>query len=104
MYFQKEYTKLHPRGELPVHLNDVLFSVHSVTMNIVLVVQCLIYERGEQKISLPMWTLVGGLWLTIFVALGASITEKINWLQYLYYLSYIKVGTTPIKYTPQVCV
>lgn len=49
-----------------------------------------------------MWTLVGGLWITVFCTLGAAIVEKISWLQYLYYLSYIKVGTTPIKYTPQV--
>ncbi|KAK2156231.1 hypothetical protein LSH36_218g02008 [Paralvinella palmiformis] len=99
---QKEYHLLHPKGELPVKLNDVLFSLHAISMNLILLLQCLLYERADQKVSLPMWTLVGGLWITVFCTLGAAIVEKISWLQYLYYLSYIKVGTTPIKYTPQV--
>ena len=99
---QKAYTVIHPRGELPVKFNDVLFSLHAVSMNIILIVQCLVYERADQKVSVPMMTLVGGLWLTIACGLSAAITEKMAWLQYLYYLSYIKVGTTPIKYTPQV--
>ena len=47
-------------------------------------------------------TLVGGMWLSIFSGLIAAIMDRLSWLQYLYYLSYIKVGTTPIKYTPQV--
>lgn len=49
-----------------------------------------------------MIAFVGGLWLTIFSGLIAAIMHRLTWLQYLYYLSYIKVGTTPIKYTPQV--
>ena len=93
---------LHPKGELPVRLNDVLFSLHAISMNLILLLQCIIYEKADQKVSLPMWMLVGGLWITGFCTLGAAIVEKISWLQYLYYLSYIKVGTTPIKYTPQV--
>ena len=46
--------------------------------------------------------LVGGMWLSIFSGLIAATMDRLSWLQYLYYLSYIKVGTTPIKYTPQV--
>ena len=64
--------------------------------------QCLLYERGEQRLSPAMLTLVGGLWVSMGCGLFAGIAEKVTWLQYLYFLSYIKVGTTPIKYTPQV--
>ena len=104
LYFhsQKDYTKLHPKGLLPVKINDVLFSIHAVLMNSVLILQCYVYERGEQKLSSSMITLVGGLWSTMVVGLFMAISEKIKWIRYIYYLSYIKVGTTPIKYTPQV--
>ena len=72
-------------------------------MNLILIGQCYVYERGDQKVSSSMVTLVGGLWMTMIGGLFAAITERVTWLRYLYYLSYIKVGTTPIKYTPQVC-
>jgi cystinosin len=102
LIFQREYTSRHPKGELPVKINDVLFSFHAIAMNCILIGQCLCYERAEQKISLSMGTLVCGLWASIFGVLFFTIAEKVAWLQYLYFLSYIKVGTTPIKYTPQV--
>ena len=54
------------------------------------------------QVSMPMITLVGGLWMSGIAALFTAICEKINWLQFLYFLSYIKVATTPIKYCPQV--
>jgi cystinosin len=101
---QKEFTLLHPKGELPVKLNDVFFSCHAILMNIVILVQCFLLERGEQKVSLPMTVLVGGLWVTILSCLTGAIMERISWMQFIYYLAYIKVGTTPIKYTPQVLV
>lgn len=102
LLLQKEYTSRHPKGELPVKINDVLFSFHAITMNCILIGQCLCYERAEQKISMSMGTLVCGLWVSIFGVLFFAIAEKVAWLEYLYFLSYIKVGTTPIKYTPQV--
>ena len=54
------------------------------------------------QMSLPMSTLVCGLWVTMGSGLFAAICEKVSWLHYIYYLSYIKVSTTPIKYFPQV--
>ena len=102
--FQKEYTSRHPKGELPVKINDVLFSFHAIAMNCVFIFQCLFYERAEQRISPSMATLLMGLWVSIVGVLFLAVAERVSWLQYLYFLSYIKVGTTPIKYTPQVSV
>lgn len=99
---QKDYHKLHPRGELPVKEQDVYFSVHAVTMNLVLVLQCLTLERGDQRIGVSMGILLCGLWISITSGLVTALVEKVRWLTYLYYLSYIKVGTTPVKYAPQV--
>lgn len=99
---QMQYTRLHPKGLLPVKFNDVLFSWHAVSMNLILILQCVYYERGEQRVSIPIVTLVSGLWLSICGGLVATVCNWMKWLKYLYFLSYIKVGTTPIKYAPQV--
>ena len=71
-------------------------------MNIIIITQCCLYERADQKVAPSALTFVCGLWLSICAGLVGCITEKLSWLRFLYYLSYIKVGTTPIKYTPQV--
>lgn len=99
---QKSYHKLHPRGELPVKQQDVYFSVHAVTMNLVLVLQCLLLDRGDQRIGLSMGLALLGIWISICSGLIAAVMQRVHYLSYLYYLSYIKVGTTPVKYAPQV--
>ena len=48
---QKEYSRLHPRGELPVKANDAMFSINAVSMNIIVIIQCLVFERGDQKVT-----------------------------------------------------
>ena len=53
---QREYIKYHPRGELPVKANDAVFSMHAVILNIIIICQCLLFERGEQKVSLNNYT------------------------------------------------
>ena len=72
-------------------------------MNIILVMQCVFFERADQKLSMPMGSFVAGLWGVVFLGLLAGLAEKFSWLQYLYFLSFIKVISTPIKLTPQVC-
>ena len=42
------------------------------------------------------------MYLTIFVCLIVSIVGPLEWLDYLYVLSYIKLAVTLIKYVPQV--
>ena len=39
----------------------------------------------------------------MIVPLGVSAVGPLPWLDYLYVISYIKLGVTPIKYVPQVC-
>lgn len=100
-HVQEAYADLHPKGRLPVKEVDVYFSIHAVSMNLLLILQCLLFDRGQQKVSLVIVTLVGGFWLMMSAGLFAAIQEKVTWLEYIYWLSYIKVGSTPIKYAPQ---
>jgi len=90
-------------GSLPtVTVNDVFFGFHAVILTIVHLSQIAIYDRGNQKVS----------WFAIFVIGGSATAALIwtfvaagghsQWIDVLYYLSYIKLGLTFIKYLPQV--
>lgn len=41
-------------------------------------------------------------WTFALVTLFVAVANKITWLEYLYYFSYIKLGVTLVKYIPQV--
>ncbi len=62
----------------------------------------LFIQRGGQKVSkVAIGLLVIG-WTFAFVSLFVAVAQKISWLDYLYYFSYIKLGVTLVKYIPQV--
>lgn len=46
--------------------------------------------------------LLTALWLAMLVSLGVSAFGQLAWLDFLYIISYVKLGVTPIKYIPQV--
>ncbi|XP_045525167.1 cystinosin homolog isoform X2 [Pieris brassicae] len=98
---QTEYFSRHPRGLNPVQLNDVFFSLHAVFATIITIIQCVIYEREDQRVSMTgrgiLTVFVGVVIVTASLA-AASILE---WLDFLYYCSYIKLSITLIKYIPQ---
>ncbi|XP_045160018.1 cystinosin-like isoform X2 [Mercenaria mercenaria] len=98
---KSEYHSNHPRGINPVQLNDVIFTLHAIFVTIITIIQCFIYERGEQKVSKICLVLVIGAWLFAGISLVVTLFHKISWLTYLYYFSYIKLGVTLIKYMPQ---
>ncbi|KAK7100142.1 hypothetical protein V1264_023136 [Littorina saxatilis] len=98
---KKEYKSQHPGGINPVQLNDVIFSLHAVFVTAITIFQCVIYERGGQRLSKLVLVLVPGAWLFAAITLVVTLVHKITWLTYLYYFSYIKLGVTLIKYIPQ---
>lgn len=100
-YIQEEFLKKDPNGVIPVDANDVFFSLHAVVLTLIYICQCAIYERGGQKVSkVAIGLLVIG-WTFAFASLFVAVAQKISWLDYLYYFSYIKLGVTLIKYIPQ---
>ncbi|XP_064808317.1 cystinosin-like [Oncorhynchus masou masou] len=100
-YMKEEFVKKNPNGVNPVDANDVFFSLHAVVLTVVYICQCAIYERGGQKLSkIAIGLLVIG-WTFALVTLFVAVANKITWLEYLYYFSYIKLGVTLVKYIPQ---
>ncbi|CAG9784867.1 unnamed protein product [Diatraea saccharalis] len=105
LYFSKEiqneYFSRHPRGLNPVQLNDVFFSLHAAFATLITITQCFIYEREDQRVSNAgrgVLGLFGGI-VVITACLGAA--SVVEWLDFLYYCSYIKLAITLIKYVPQ---
>jgi len=98
---QEDYHSRHPRGVIPVQANDVFFPIHAVFACAVTIVQCIIYERGMQKVSRGCWAILAGIAIFVTVILILSLTHVLPWLDFLQYCSYVKLGITLIKYLPQ---
>ncbi|XP_066219546.1 cystinosin isoform X2 [Saccopteryx leptura] len=100
-YIQEQFFLKYPNGVNPVESNDVFFSLHAVALTLVVLVQCFLYERGDQRVSWPTigFLVLSGLFaLVIMVMAAAGVT---TWLQFLFCFSYIKLAVTLVKYFPQ---
>ncbi|KAG7487940.1 hypothetical protein MATL_G00028700 [Megalops atlanticus] len=100
-YLKEEFLRKCPNGVNPVDANDVFFSLHALVLTLVYVCQCVMYERGEQKVSKIAIALLIIGWMFALVTLFVAVANKITWLEYIYYFSYIKLGVTLVKYIPQ---
>ena len=52
--------------------------------------------------SYSAMVLVAAFWLAMVISLFVSVGGKLAWLDYLYVLSYVKLGITLVKFVPQV--
>ncbi|XP_069857871.1 cystinosin isoform X3 [Dipodomys merriami] len=43
-YIQEQFLQKHPNGVNPVDINDVFFSLHAVTLTLIVILQCCLYE------------------------------------------------------------
>jgi len=98
---EKDYIARNPRGLNPVQLNDIFFSIHAVFATLITVTQCYFYEKGDQQVSRTAKSIMSLYGLIIAVLLVLVYLQKIVWLDFLYYCSYIKLTITLIKYIPQ---
>ncbi|KAF5306125.1 hypothetical protein FQR65_LT07401 [Abscondita terminalis] len=98
---QDEYFEKNSRGLIPVKVNDVVYNLHGIFAVLFTIFQCFIYERGTQVISIPtrvILGLIGIFYVVLFILRGVSV---IQWLDFLYYSSYVKLLITVLKYIPQ---
>lgn len=95
------YFKAHPLGVIQVEWNDIFFVIHAIFLTLITIVQCFLYERGEQSISKFCRMLLFLMFLFALVSLIVAGAGVINWLTYVEYLSYVKLFITVIKYMPQ---
>jgi len=98
---QDEYFSRHPTGVNPVQINDVIFSLHAVFACAVTIIQCLIYERGNQSMSKICKIIFVGIFIFLAISLIISLAGVLKYLDFLYFCSYVKLFITLIKYVPQ---
>jgi len=79
----------------------VVFSLHGLLLNLVTITQCLLYESGGQRVSLPAIIIVCLEWIAIAVYLIITLVGVQDWLHFITFLSYIKLTCSTLKYIPQ---
>ncbi|KAI6172672.1 Cystinosin [Aphelenchoides besseyi] len=98
---QNDYYVEFPQSSIPVTIPDLAFALHALLASILTGIQCLIYERDNQRISYTCiaWTVV----LILFASgsLIAALTHALNWFNFITCLSYVKMAVSLSKYTPQ---
>ncbi|KAF9917611.1 hypothetical protein BX616_000446 [Lobosporangium transversale] len=100
---QEEYRKRNGGQDNLVRANDVFFAVHALILSSLTLFQTFIYKRNEsQKISNPAKLLVIISTSGVLIVLYSVTIRSSQWIDLLYYLSYIKLGISFIKYCPQV--
>ncbi|KAL0032185.1 hypothetical protein WJX77_009515 [Trebouxia sp. C0004] len=101
---QEQYRQKHNGHSNAVHLNDVFFSVHAAVLAGFTLIQCFIYERGNQRISKLCASAIA---LTVSLSCVSFLlvvfdSRRFPFLTFLYLLSWVKMGVTFFKYMPQV--
>ncbi|XP_040605043.1 cystinosin isoform X3 [Mesocricetus auratus] len=100
-YIQEQFLLKYPNGVNPVDINDVFFSLHAVALTLIVILQCCLYERGDQHVSWPSVGFLVLAWLFVLVTMIVAAVGVTTWLQFLFCFSYIKLAVTLIKYFPQ---
>ncbi|XP_043475733.1 cystinosin homolog isoform X1 [Leptopilina heterotoma] len=98
---EQEYFSRYPKGLNPVKPNDIFFSLHAFFATVITIIQCFIYEIGNQRVSTTARIIHGIFTTFIIISIILSLLQVIAWLDFLYYCSYVKLAITLIKYVPQ---
>jgi len=89
-------------SEVTVQSNDVAFAIHALALSSITLAQ-IIYYRGSEKASkIILFFIVLILLLCATVPMLILKFKLYTWLDYLYVLSFVKIGISLIKYIPQV--
>ncbi|KAF9209066.1 hypothetical protein BGZ49_006475 [Haplosporangium sp. Z 27] len=101
---QEEYKRRNDGQENLVRANDVFFALHALILSTFTLAQTWVYKRDHsQRVSLPARAYIS---VSIIVTFGLVIQalrgQNKEWIDILYFLSYIKLIISFVKYCPQV--
>merc|ERR1712072_1526110 len=92
------------KGGALVEPNDVFFACHALLLTILTGVQCLVLDRGEQRIwriAVYFIAIVVAFIVVYAAVLGGLHAGGYSWVDFLMVISYIKVAISFLKYIPQ---
>lgn len=84
-----------------VQSNDVAFAIHALILSSITLAQIAYYRGSERPSKIIMTVIV----LILLFCAGYPVLvyyEMFSWLDYIYALSFVKIGISLIKYMPQV--
>ncbi|XP_059003561.1 cystinosin isoform X4 [Mustela lutreola] len=64
---KEQFFLKYPNGVNPVDNNDVFFSLHAVALTLVVMVQCFLYEQGNQHVSWPTISFLVLSWVFVLI-------------------------------------
>eukprot|EP01121_Diplochlamys_sp_Union-15-3_P010093 TRINITY_DN27_c0_g1_i1.p1 TRINITY_DN27_c0_g1~~TRINITY_DN27_c0_g1_i1.p1 ORF type:complete len:268 (-),score=16.83 TRINITY_DN27_c0_g1_i1:57-860(-) len=99
---KEQYIKEHHTQDIPAKINDIIFSVHGFIICLLYTLQVLVYERGDQELSLITFVLSIILWSILVIIAVVCSTGVLIWLWFVQALGYFKMIITLTKYAPQV--
>jgi len=99
--FQEVYFQKYPGSQIPVQFNDVLFATHGFVVNVLICLQCVFYERGDQVITNKSKAILIALYSPALVLTYFYMVDGINKYLYITFFSYCKLLLTLFKYIPQ---
>ena len=79
----------------------MIFSLHAVFACLVTIIQCLVFQRENQRVSYVARVLAAVMIVFLFVSSIVSFSDHLSTLNLLYFFSYVKLAITIIKYCPQ---
>lgn len=87
-------------SQIPVQINDVVFSTHALAVTLFTFGQALYYPSEGQSISWIVSALLMIIWSSLDVMTWITVANKMDWLIYIYIFSFVKMIVT-MKYIPQ---
>lgn len=107
-FIKAAYASRHHGETSTVALNDVCFAIWALSAGILNAIQVKYYHKAANQVvsKKVKYGLIGLLvstvvWWIVIVLFGSSETPVLNSLDFLYGLSYIKLGISCVKYIPQ---
>ena len=94
-----------PDGKFSWWIPCLIFSlieIYELYISCSQVVQCTMYDKGQQVISSVAKFILYTIGVFVFVSGVICITSYLSLLDFLYFLSMVKLFITLIKYIPQV--
>ena len=121
--YRERYSIDNQPAEITVESNDVAFAIHSLIMSIIWLCQLEVYGGFKKSLKMKKRIISHPIKILIQLIVGScalygaliicsknqfwrpssdNLLSHLNWLDFLYYLSYMKVIITTAKYIPQV--
>lgn len=101
LMFQKQYAVRFPHSAKPVVYNDVVYAIFVAIFALIIAIQALIYEKGDQRISKTVKSFLLFCGISMMLTIVLISHHVLEWLDFVYVCSYLKLAIT-LKYVPQV--